>query len=117
MTKETLIVGQFLQYQIETLNKELNRIDTILGYDKTVKFISSNAAIEICLSGNEKIRKMCPKGYGKLADDLKTATNVYYLLLKEAYNEKLSQIQILLESLTDSNSPSIAEAFNIDISK
>ena len=117
MTKETLIVGQFLQYQIETLNKELNRIDTILGYDKTVMFISSNATIEICLSGNEKIRKMCPKGYDKLADDIRTATNAYHFLLKDAYNEKLSQIQILLENLTDSNSSSIAEAFNIDISK
>ena len=117
MTKETLIVGQFLQNQIENLNKELNRIDTILGYDKTVKFISSNATIEICLSGNEKIRKMCPKGYDKLADDIRTATNAYHFLLKDAYNEKLSQIQILLESLTDSNSSSIAEAFNIDISK
>lgn len=117
MTKETLIVGQFLQNQIEKLNEELNRIDTILGYDKTVKFKSSTATIEICLSGNEKIRKMCPKGYDKLADDIRTATNVYHFLLKDAYNEKLSQIQILLESLTDSNSPSIAEAFKIEIDK
>ena len=117
MTKETLIVGQFLQYQIENLNKELNRIDTILGYSKTVKFISSNETIEIRLSEDDKIRKMCPKGYGKLADDLKTATNVYYLLLKEAYSKKLNQMQKMLENLTDTNSQSIAEAFNIDISK
>lgn len=117
MTKETLIVGQFLQQRIEQITKELNRIEKMCSYGKSIKFLGSNEVTEIRLHDDEWIHSMCPKGYDQLCGDLKNATKVYYMLLKEAYQGKLEQLQQMLATLSDNNSGDIAKTFNIDLNK
>ena len=117
MTKETLIVGQFLQLRIERITKELNRIEKMCSYGKSIKFLGSNEVIEISLHDDEYVHAMCPRGYDQLYGDLKNATKVYYMLLKEAYQGKLEQLQQLLANLSDSNSGDIAKTFSIDLNK
>ena len=116
MTKETLIVGQFLQQRIEQITKELNRIEKMCSYGKSIKFLGSNE-VTIRLHDDEWIYSMCTEEYDQLRGDLKNATKVYYMLLKEAYQSKLEQLQHMLTILSDNNSDYIAKTFNIDLNK
>lgn len=117
MTKETLAVGKFLQEKIEKVEAQLKQIDSIKSvHCREVLFFGTKDA-RILLWHSDPISKMAPEGYEELKKDLATATKVYSMLLKEAYENKLRQLQDMLTNLSDSNSGDIAHAFSIDLTR
>lgn len=108
-----LEVANMLQNLIKMVRDDIKKIDSI---DSTQKQVSFNRVQTVRLESNDDysgLRRL----KNNLLQEVHNATKVYRLLLKDAYENQLKQLEGLYEHLTEENAEEILEQLNSDKKK
>ena len=115
MTDTMLEAGKMLQNLIQMIRNDIEAIDSIDSTRKKVSF--NNSQIQtVRLESNDNYSGLRRLKNNHL-QEVHNATKVYRLLLKDAYENQLKQLEGLYEHLSEESAIEILEQLNSDKKK